>query len=114
MEVIEISGYIPQQQEQQRRQLTPSEKRRARTARIVAAAVKAGLFIGAAALVGKAVVWAAEVTQGRLSIPGGEIFTIPFIVALVAAGYVLRGDVEARRRRKRREQRRQHNEQRGK
>lgn len=111
MEVIEISGYIPQQK---RTQPPPSKKRRADTAKIVAVAARAGMFIGTAALVCKAVVWAAEVTQGRLSIPGGEIFTIPFIVALFAAGYVLRGDVEAIRRRRRREQRRRSYEQRSK
>lgn len=112
MEVIEINEYMPQ-----RRQLATNKKRKADAARLLNAAnaaVRVGLFTGTAALVCKAVVWAAEVAQGRLSIPGGEVFTIPFIVALFAVGYVLRGDVEAIRRRRRREQRRRAHEQRSK
>lgn len=115
MDIIQISDFreIPAQPRRQPQQGT-RKKRPTPAARIIGAAIRIGLFAGTVALVFNAVVWAAEVTQGRLSIPGGEIFTIPFIVALFAAGYVLRGDVEAMRRRRRQEQRRRANEQRSK
>lgn len=106
MEVIEINAA-------RRPQRT---KRPAPAAQITAAAVKAGLFIGTAAVAYEAIVLAVKFAQARASIPGGEIFTVPLFVALFAAGYVLRGDVERERRRKRkerREQRRRAHEQRG-
>lgn len=102
MEVIEINAVRRPQR----------KKRPAPAARIAATAVKAGLFMGTAAVAYEAIVLAVKFAQARASIPGGEIFTVPLIVALFAAGYVLRGDVESARRRKRRERRRAH-EQRG-
>lgn len=105
MEVIEISGY---------RQPQPATRRTrpAPMGRILATAVKAGFFIGTAAMACEAVILAVKFAQARATLPGGEIFTLPLIVALFAAGYALRGDVEAVRRRKRREQRRKAHEQR--
>lgn len=102
MEVIEINAVRRPQR----------KKRPAPAARIAATAVKTGLFIGTAAMACEAVILAVKFAQARASIPGGEIFTLPLIVALFAAGYALRGDVETMRRRKRREQRRKAHEQR--
>lgn len=107
MEVIDISAFVRPQQ-----QATPRRKPPTPVSRIVSAAIKAGLFIGTAAMACEAVILAVKFAQARASIPGGEIFTLPLIVALFAAGYALRGDVEAMRRRKRREQRRKAHEQR--
>lgn len=103
MEVIEINAV---RRPQRKRHPAPAP-------RIAATAIKAGLFIGTTAAAGEAIVLAVKFAQARASIPGGEIFTVPLFVALFAAGYVLRGDVERERRRKRREQRRRAHEQRG-
>lgn len=107
MEIIEISEF-------RQPQPTTRKKRPAPWPRILTTAVKAGLFIGTATVACEAVILAVKFAQARASIPGGEIFTLPLIVALFAAGYALRGDVETMRRRKRREQRRRANEQRSK
>lgn len=59
-----------------------------------AAGIKVGLYIGTAYLTGTGIVQAAEIVKTRRAIPGGEIFTIPMIVALFVTGWTLRGDVE--------------------
>lgn len=61
---------------------------------ITAAGIKVGLYIGTAYLAGSGIVRAAEIVKARRAIPGGEIFTIPMIVALFMTGWALRGDVE--------------------
>lgn len=100
METIDITALVQTKQH-------PRKRRPTTATRITAAALKVGLFIGTAAVACRAIVLAVEFAQARASIPGGEIFTLPLIVALFAAGYVLRGDVERERRRKRLERRAQ-------
>lgn len=103
METIEITALVQTPQ-----QPTPRRRRTSATmTRITAAAMKAGLFIGTAAVACQSVVLAVQFAQARASLPGGEIFTPPLIVALFVAGYVLRGDIERERRRKRLERRAQ-------
>lgn len=111
MEAINITALVQTPQ-----QPTPRKRRPATATRIAAAALKAGLFIGTAAVACQSIVLAVKFAQARASLPGGEIFTLPLIVVLFVAGYVLRGDVERKRRRKRlerRAQRRRVHEQRG-
>lgn len=79
---------------------------------IIGAAAKVGLYAGTGVAVSRAVIKAAEIAQGRLVIPGGEIFTIPLIVALFMVGWALRGDVERTWRQYRRFQRRRQNDRR--
>lgn len=77
-----------------------------RAIQIAGAAAKVGLYIGTGIISAKAIVRASEIAQGRLVIPGGEIFTIPLIVALFLVGWALRGDVERTRRQWQKEQQR--------
>ena len=102
METIEISL--------ERQRTAPKNQERARRRRTIAqiagTAAKAGLYIGTGIAVGRTIVWASDVAKGRLLIPGGEIFTIPLIVALLAVGWALRGDAERAIRQREREQRR--------
>lgn len=76
---------------------------------IVGMAVKAGLYVGTGVAVSRTIIWASDVSKTRLLIPGGEIFTIPLIVALFLVGWALRGDVERAIRQREREQRRRQN-----
>lgn len=77
---------------------------------IVGAAAKVGLYVGTSVAVGRAVIKAAEIAQGRLVIPGGEILTIPLILALLLVGWAFRGDVERTWRQYRKYQRRRQND----
>jgi hypothetical protein len=79
---------------------------------IVGMAVKAGLYVGTGVAVSRTIIWASDVSKTRLLIPGGEIFTIPLIIALFLVGWALRGDVERGIRRREREQRRRQNDRR--
>ena len=81
-------------------------------AQIVGMAGKAGLYVGTGVAVSRAIIWAADVSKTRLLIPGGEIFTIPLIIALLWVGWALRGDVERAVRQREREQRRRQNDRR--
>lgn len=97
MEVIEINAV--------RR---PQRSRRKSAAEwIMSAAIKTGLFAGTAAVAFESIILAVKFAQARASMPGGEIFTVPLIVALFVSGYVMRGDVESARRRRRMERREQ-------
>lgn len=82
------------------------------TARIMVAAAKVGLYVGTGVAVSRAIVKATDVANTRPIIPGGEIFTIPLIVALFVVGWAMRGDVERAWRQYARNQRRRKNERR--
>lgn len=73
---------------------------------------KIGLYVGTGFAVAQAVIQAADVTKSHLVIPGGEIFTIPLIVAILLVGWTFRGDVEAEIRRRIKERRRRQNDRR--
>jgi hypothetical protein len=76
---------------------------------IAGCAAKVGLYAATAVLVYQAILHAAERAAERMVIPGGEIFTIPLIVALILVGWEMRGDVERAWRQFRREERRRRN-----
>ena len=90
MEIIEISRGGQRMDRKSRERV-----RRIRAIiQIVILAAKAGLYVGTGVAVSRAIIWAADITKSRLLIPGGEVFTIPLIVALLWVGGALRGDVE--------------------
>jgi hypothetical protein len=90
MEIIEISRGGQRMDRKSRERV-----RRVRAIiQIVILAAKAGLYVGTGVAVSRAIIWAADITKSRLLIPGGEVFTIPLIVALLWVGWALRGDVE--------------------
>ena len=108
MEVIEISRGGQRMDSKSR-----ARAKRVRVfAQIVGMAAKAGLYVGTGVAVSRVIVWASDVTKTRLLIPGGEIFTIPLIVALFMVGWALRGDVERAIRQHQREQRRRQHDRR--
>lgn len=73
---------------------------------IAGAAAKVGLYIGTCIAVVRAVSVATDIAKSRLVIPGGEILTIPMVLALFLVGWAMRGDMEKSWRRYLREQRR--------
>ena len=63
-------------------------------ANIITAAIKVGLYAGAVVISYRTVIRAMEIARARASFPGGEILTIPLIIALFLVGWALRGDFE--------------------
>ncbi len=102
METIEIS--------RGGQRMDSKSRERARRVRIFAQimglAVKAGLYVGTGVAVSRAIVWASDIAKSRLVIPGGEVLTIPLIVAIFLVGWALHGDVDRAVRQRERELRR--------